>query len=613
MKDTVQKNIMWLVVALLASAVLIAHAYLYLPFIADDALISLRYAQRFLRGLGLTWTEGTPVEGYSNLLWILLCSFLGYLGFDLVDASRLLGLFCNISVVGLLAFVGRNLPYKPFLTAIAPLGYVLAAPTAIWSIGGLEQPLHSLLLVIAILGGLSSLRFAEPAKFRFLSNEYVTGIALSILALTRPDALLFAVCIYIPWLWVHRNQPDFLQRSVPIIALPVLATLGQIAFRFFYYNELLPNTAFVKISPSLARVKEGFGYVTDGFFALSGLTVTASLLFLGGLILKKHSRQRMLVILFPFVTWAIYVALIGGDIFPGYRHMMPLIVIFSVAIVESLISLSAARTVLKMAFLASALSFTLMWFNQKNDPENLRAIEERWEWNGQVAGLFLKAAFKESEPLLAVDPAGCLPYFSELPSLDMLGLNDRTIARRVLSNFGKGMLGHEKGDGLYVLDRFPDIVVFCSPQGSASPCFLSGQEMIQDPRFTQYKLISFHGTVPYNFDFQYFIHEDSPKIGIVRNTVSIHIPSYFIDPGNAPPAVLENGTVVIPLENGRELNLLNFQLGVGRWTEKVNSSHPQSLQVKADYFDGKVNLKLKATESLVFIHSIEFLRQNDIQ
>ena len=34
----------------------------------------------------------------------------------------------------------------------------------------------------------------------------------------------------------------------------------------------------------------------------------------------------------------------------------------------------------------------------------------------------------EEEPLFAVTAAGCLPYFSELPALDMLGLNDRHIA-----------------------------------------------------------------------------------------------------------------------------------------------------------------------------------------
>ena len=57
----------------LAVACLVMRARGMLPFIADDAFISLRYARRLLDGHGLTWTDGQPVEGYSNLLWVLGC------------------------------------------------------------------------------------------------------------------------------------------------------------------------------------------------------------------------------------------------------------------------------------------------------------------------------------------------------------------------------------------------------------------------------------------------------------------------------------------------------------------------------------------------------------
>src|SRR5579862_7427285 len=67
----------------------VAHYY---PFFSDDALISLRYSQRLLAGHGLTWTDGTPVEGYTNLLWVLGVALFGGLGLDLVTAARILGL-----------------------------------------------------------------------------------------------------------------------------------------------------------------------------------------------------------------------------------------------------------------------------------------------------------------------------------------------------------------------------------------------------------------------------------------------------------------------------------------------------------------------------------------
>ncbi|MBI1950880.1 MAG: hypothetical protein HYS34_05890 [Acidobacteria bacterium] len=75
-------------VALLAIAVLAVQARRFLPFIVDDAFISLRYAERLVEGKGLTWTDGERVEGCTNLLWVLCAAALRALGVDLVLAVR---------------------------------------------------------------------------------------------------------------------------------------------------------------------------------------------------------------------------------------------------------------------------------------------------------------------------------------------------------------------------------------------------------------------------------------------------------------------------------------------------------------------------------------------
>jgi hypothetical protein len=61
---------------------------------------------------------------------------------------------------------------------------------------------------------------------------------------------------------------------------------------------------------------------------------------------------------------------------------------------------------------------------------------------------------------IAVNPAGALPYFSRLPTIDMLGLNDREIARTEIPALGSGRLpGHEKGNGAAVVRRRPGIIL----------------------------------------------------------------------------------------------------------------------------------------------------------
>lgn len=61
--------------------------------------------------------------------------------------------------------------------------------------------------------------------------------------------------------------------------------------------------------------------------------------------------------------------------------------------------------------------------------------------------------------LIAVDAAGQVPYFSELPAIDMFGINDLHIGRLEVSTLGQGTPGHEKFDLGYVISRAPIYVV----------------------------------------------------------------------------------------------------------------------------------------------------------
>ena len=61
--------------------------------------------------------------------------------------------------------------------------------------------------------------------------------------------------------------------------------------------------------------------------------------------------------------------------------------------------------------------------------------------------------------LIAVDAAGQVPYFSELPAIDMFGINDLHIGRLQVATLGQGTPGHEKFDLVYVIGRAPQYVI----------------------------------------------------------------------------------------------------------------------------------------------------------
>jgi hypothetical protein len=92
--------------------------------------------------------------------------------------------------------------------------------------------------------------------------------------------------------------------------------------------------------------------------------------------------------------------------------------------------------------------------------------------------------------LLATNTAGSIPWASGLAVVDMMGLNDRTIARR--RDLPPGWKGIEKGDGRYVLSRRPDYIQLGSFLGAEIPLFLSDLELFAAEEFhRRYELVSF--------------------------------------------------------------------------------------------------------------------------
>lgn len=119
---------------------------------------------------------------------------------------------------------------------------------------------------------------------------------------------------------------------------------------------------------------------------------------------------------------------------------------------------------------------------------------------GRSVGTWLRRSVPAGT-LVATNAAGALPYFSELPVVDMLGLTDRHIARRRRDT--SQWVGHEKGDGAYVLGRRPGILVFGGPEGSVEPWPFPGDiEIAAHPDFERlYEL----RRVPLDgFDFVYY-------------------------------------------------------------------------------------------------------------
>jgi len=557
------------------------HARTYLPFMVDDAFISLRYSWRLLHGHGLTWTDGERVEGYSNLLWVLLVAAGGLVQSNLVWVARVLAFAATATEFGLLLASGlRRTGFAAlWFSGLAALGLALCGPVAAWSIGGMEQPLLAALVLASVVAS-EPLLAAEsepcPSAVRSLS------LPLGLLCLLRPDGAIFTVAAVLALLCGRGASRANLRLVLWVVVTPALCTLGQLAFRELYYSSFWPNTYYAKGGFSWLRVEKGWNYIHRSFKPMAALWVGGAVT-LGVAALSEQLRRRIWFALFALILWLSYLLCIGGDIFPQRRHLLVVFGLLAFLLLALLQWLWERRPVVRWpALLIGPILLAGLVVAQKRDINRILALADTGHWSGQPVGQFLHKVFEKERPLLAVDAAGALPYFYQLPCLDMLGLNDRTIAHHPPPDFGTGFIGHELGDGRYVLSRKPDLIAFWTPIGGERPRYRSGQEMVQQPTFPLlYQAITFETDDTSHTRTTLWLRRRDGRLGVQMHGDRIDVPGYLLQGTDGVVRLDVHGRLYASLEPNRPAVVRALPLSLGRFAVKVSSDGANTVQVLA--------------------------------
>lgn len=474
---------LWLGAAVVGLSLTIAwHAW---PWISDDGFISLRYAERFVAGHGLTWNDGERVEGYSNLLWVLLTAAALAVGIDGVAAVRGLGIAATVAALAVASH--GLLRGAPRAAGLLPLALAAHGAVALWAIGGLEAPLAMTwvgLLTLGVWRGTVAEQAMSQRRWFALA-----GIALALLAWTRPDGPLWAfpaaLCLFVfrrRLVAVPERPRAWLVPAAWLLAPVALAVLLQTGFRLCYYGDWVANTARAKLAPSWPGLLHGLDYVGKGAQALRGLLLPAA----AGALLGWRSPGHRPLVLFAVAgvaAWCAYVAAIGGDYFPRQRVLLPVLLPLVALAAAGIAALAAGgRPARMLAWLLPVAALGFSAHDAARPPTWVTPLT-RWEWDGVAIGRWLRRAFPVEQPRIALDAAGAEPWASRLPSLDMLGLCDRTIASTPMAPGPRALIGHGRGNGRYVLQQEPDLVFFTAPPHSPVPFYRSGRELEREPGF----------------------------------------------------------------------------------------------------------------------------------
>lgn len=230
-----------LLALLVPAALYLAGVALLGEWIIDDAGISFAYARNLAHGHGLVSQPGrAPVEGFSNLAWVLLLTPTFWLRlFHPVVTPKVLGALAVIGGFALLQRTLRRLTEREWPGAIAAGLLAVSPPLVIWSSSGLENGLFFFLTI-----ALFSLAVERPGRW-----QTWVGAVSALLASTRPDGLVFALAgaVLVAGDVIAARREGALSRALGLHLGAFAALFGSaLAYRLSTFHLLWPHPYYAK-------------------------------------------------------------------------------------------------------------------------------------------------------------------------------------------------------------------------------------------------------------------------------------------------------------------------------------------------------------------------------
>ena len=407
---------------------------------SDDAYISYRYAHNLARGHGLVFNPGERVEGYSNLLYVLLLTpFFRLARPDAIyPVSVALNLLFAAGAWALFTRLAARRLDAP-RAGMAVLLFGLCPALWLWTASGMETPL-ALMLQIALW------LLVDETVSGAASRPAVLVAVVVVSVLVRADGFVVPALASIYLLALGRRRQGLVAAAALGVTLAAL-----VGWRLAYYGYPLPNTYYAKVSGPVGQ------RLVQGSLQLLGIALHAGLLpHLAALLVAAAAaaklpgavgvpRVRFEVIL--GLGWLAYWIYVGGDVF-AERMLLILFPIGILLLLDPALFPLQGRAALALAGVTAACALLPLLIDTRFG----YALDRYDRW--VTVGRYL-AQPRHAGRLLAVDAAGKIPFYSDLPAVDMLGLNDVHIAHLPAGYFEAG---HNKYDPDYVLSRQPDVL-----------------------------------------------------------------------------------------------------------------------------------------------------------
>ncbi len=437
---------------------LAAFFYLHRPATGiDDGNIFLTYAKHFSRGEGFVFnTGGEKVEGFTSLLWVLICA--GFYVFTSAPELPLMIFLLLLSTITVtmvyreaektMQLIHPQFATRFFFPAFCLFLLCVGVSFATWSVLSLMENGLWNFLFLAIVVVLH--KYLRTRKITGLQKTALLGASV-LLLLTRPEALGWIICfVFFTGIleWLNQKKLSFTATYL-VLALVVVAAL--VSLRISYFGFPFPNTYYAKVSDQpIYNFLEGFYYAV-GFVTSFNFVITLSAILLFTMVffycrtafasyLKKgeDSNGNTALTAVVFITFIIAIALAlplltGGDHFGGYRFYQGVLLLFAWAIPSTIYlyrqavvgkNRRAVSTVAVAALLIVCANFFETIYKLKNSPKTTIAVEFALAANGRKLGMEMNEFWPGAKPSIGIITVGGFALEYTGATVDLMGLNN---------------------------------------------------------------------------------------------------------------------------------------------------------------------------------------------
>jgi arabinofuranosyltransferase len=409
-------------------------------FAQDDAFITYRFSRNLARGNGLVFNPGEKVEGYTNFLYAAIHAVPEKLGWTTPAFGQVLGVVLFVATLALVIRISERLfDSRPFALLVA-LVLIANVTFTRYATGGMETMLQVLCLMLVVWAVLGALRDGSALP---TGRLLLAGLGAGLAILTRLDSVVFlagllAAVLYQQWKPTRSVSTPL--RTLGIAGAVLVVVVGPwFAWKYSYYGNLLPNTFYAKsASGPLGPLLFAFSFLLT-FFILYG-----AFLLIGRF--RKYRKEFFAVpgvaALFVVVpVWMLYIVAVGAD-FMEYRFMVvliPLLAMLAAFLLDRYVNALTEGALVGVLLLFSlghnaplVTNLPVMTFH--NLDYWPAASPNSWTGLGRDLGRYFPGGPDvPGQPVIAVAPIGVIGYYSDLETIDMLGLTDAWVARNAPS------------------------------------------------------------------------------------------------------------------------------------------------------------------------------------